>query len=111
MSMPWWIFQLAWPSRTCSFSKAPRHWVNKNNLLNEKFAWGRGYGVFSVSHSGASEAAKYIGGQEEHHRKRSFSEEFRMLVERYGLKWHEDKTVETVPGTSRAPTHPTKVGC
>ena len=56
--------------------------------------------TFSVSHSGVGEVAKYIAGQEEHHRQRSFAEELKLLVERYGLKWQEDKTVETVlPGT------------
>ena len=72
------------------------HWVNENKLVPARFGWGRGYGAFSVSHSGVSEVARYIAKQEEHHRKRSFSEELRLLVERYGLKWHEDETVETV---------------
>ena len=79
---------------------ASSHWINAGNLLAGKFAWGRGYGAFSVSHSGVGEVAKYIAEQEEHHRKRSFSEEVRMLVERYGLKWHGDETVETVLPTS-----------
>jgi hypothetical protein len=57
---------------------------------------GRGYGLFSVSHSGVDEVAKYIAEQEEHHRKRSYSEELRLFVERCGLKWRDDKTVETV---------------
>lgn len=72
------------------------HWINENKLLATKFAWGRGYGAFSVSHSGVGEVANYIATQEEHHRKRSFSEELTLLVKRYGLTWHEDKTVETV---------------
>ena len=63
------------------------HWVNQSNLLPGKFAWGRGYGCFSVSHSGVGEVAKYIANQEEHHRKKSFVEEVRQLVERYGLEW------------------------
>jgi putative transposase len=83
------------------FKGASSHWINERNLLPGKFAWGRGYGAFSVSHSGVGEVAKYIAGQEEHHRKRSFTEELKLLVERYGLKWQGDKTVETVlPGTS-----------
>ncbi len=71
-------------------------WVNENRLLPGKFGWGRGYGVFSVSHSGVPEVANYIARQEEHHKTRSFSEELKRLVERYGLKWREDETVETV---------------
>jgi REP element-mobilizing transposase RayT len=76
------------------------HWINQSRLLAGKFAWGRGYGAFSVSHSGVEEVAKYIAEQEEHHRKRNFSEELRLFVKRYGLSWRDDKTVETVPGTS-----------
>jgi hypothetical protein len=63
-------------------------------MLATKFAWGRGYGAFSVSHSGVGEVAKYIAAQEQHHRKRSFAEELKLLVQRYGLTWHDDKTVE-----------------
>jgi putative transposase len=80
------------------------HWINKGNLLGCKFAWGRGCGAFSVSHSGVAEVANYVAGQEEHHRKRGFGEELRLLVERYGLKWHEDQTVETVSSPPDAPT-------
>src|SRR5258708_29627030 len=78
------------------------HWINQSRLLAGKFAWGRGYGAFSVSHSGVEEVAKYIAGQDEHHRKRNFAEELRLFVERYGLSWHNDKTVETVSATSAA---------
>jgi REP element-mobilizing transposase RayT len=66
------------------------HWINENGLLPGKFGWGRGYGAFSVSQSGAAEVAKYIAKQEEHHRKRSFGEELKLLVERYELRWQED---------------------
>ena len=86
------------------FKGESSHWINQSKLIVGKFGWGRGYGAFSVSHSGVAEVAKYIAEQEEHHRKRSFSDELRLLVERYGLKWHDDKTVETVTMTSDAST-------
>ena len=66
------------------------HWINQGALVPGKFAWGRGYGVFSVSHSGIAEVAKYIATQEEHHRKKSFAEELRLFVEHYQLHWQED---------------------
>ena len=75
---------------------ASSHRINEAGLVPGKFAWCRGYGVFSVSHSGVGDVAKYIARQEEHHRKRGFTEELRLLVERYGLKWHKEETVETV---------------
>src|SRR5215467_8841612 len=46
---------------------ASSHWINQSNLLRAKFAWGRGYGAFSVSHSGIEIVAKYVAGQQEHH--------------------------------------------
>jgi hypothetical protein len=72
------------------------HWINENNLLPCKFAWGHGYGAFSVSHSGTGELARYIATQEQHHLKRNFSDELKLLVERYGLHWHSEETAEAV---------------
>ena len=66
------------------------HWINENNLLADKFGWGRGYGVFSASHSGVREVSNYVANQVEHHRKRSFAEELRRFVARYELQWHDD---------------------
>ena len=66
------------------------HWINENSLLAGKFGWGRGYGAFSVSHSGIGAVSKYVANQQEHHRKRSFLEELRQFVERYELIWHDD---------------------
>src|SRR5207253_224068 len=63
------------------------HSINQNNLVRGRFAWGRGYGAFSVSHSDVDKVANYIARQEEHHRKRSFAEEYELFVKRYGLKW------------------------
>jgi len=73
------------------FKGSSSHWINQSDLVAGKFAWGRGYGAFSVSHSGVAEVAKYITRQEEHHHKRSYSEEIKLLVERYGLTWHDDE--------------------
>ena len=65
------------------------HWVNSNNLLAGKFAWGRGYGAFSVSHSNVDVVARYIADQEEHHRVRTFAEELREFIDLHGLRWHD----------------------
>jgi len=67
------------------------HWVNENNLVPGKFGWQRGYGAFSVSHSGVEEVGAYIANQETHHQKRSFAEELKLLVEKYGLQWHAEE--------------------
>ena len=72
------------------FKGASSHWINEERLVQGKFAWGRGYGAFSVSESNVAEVAAYIAGQEEHHRRRSFDEELQLFVQRHGLQWHDD---------------------
>ncbi len=84
------------------FKGSSSHWINQSELLPGRFAWGRGYGIFSVSHSGVGEVAQYIATQEDHHRKRSYVEELARLVERYGLKWREEETAKPVPTVSDA---------
>jgi putative transposase len=54
-------------------------------------AWGGGYGAFSVSHSDVARVARYIANQEEHHRKRTYAEEYELFVKRYGLEWRSEK--------------------
>jgi REP element-mobilizing transposase RayT len=81
---------------------ASSHWINEQNLVPGKFAWGRGYGSFSVSQSDTDRVCAYIAGQEEHHRTKTFAEEYQRFVEVYGLVWKEEETVETVPSQPEA---------
>ena len=53
------------------------------------FAWQAGYGAFSVSASNVEDVTSYIRNQPEHHRTRSFQEEFRRLLERYQVEYDE----------------------
>lgn len=73
------------------FKGSSSHWINQNHLVKGRFAWGRGYGAFSVSHSDVGKVANYIARQEEHHRKRTFAEEYAMFIERYGLEWRDEE--------------------
>jgi putative transposase len=54
-----------------------------------KFHWQDGYGAFSVSESNRSAAQAYVEGQEQHHRRRSFQEEYRLLLEKHGVPFDE----------------------
>ncbi len=65
------------------------HDVNEQRILRGRFSWGRGYGAFSVSHSDVGRVAAYIANQEKHHRKKTFGEEFKLFVNKYGLEWHD----------------------
>jgi REP element-mobilizing transposase RayT len=54
-----------------------------------EFYWQRGYGMFSVSPTLLAPAELYVRDQEEHHKKKTFQEEFRELLERYGIAYDE----------------------
>jgi len=51
----------------------------KNSIL--KFHWQDGYGAFTVSRSKVDAVLAYIDGQLEHHRKRTFQEEYLKMLE------------------------------
>ena len=51
------------------------------------FSWQEGYGAFSVSSSNLDAVAQYIRNQEAHHRKFSFEEEFRKLLEKHDVEF------------------------
>ena len=53
------------------------------------FFWQGGYGAFSIGESQLRALVSYIGEQEEHHRHLSFQEEFRRLLDRYGVAYDE----------------------
>jgi putative transposase len=72
------------------YKGASSHWINEEKLLRGRFSWGRGYGAFSVSQSDVEKVAQYIARQEEHHRKKTFREEYELFVKKYGLEWHDD---------------------
>jgi putative transposase len=59
-------------------------WMNQHG---SKFAWQEGYGAFSVSASNKKAVIEYIADQPRHHEKRSFEDEFRLLLERSGVSY------------------------
>ena len=67
-----------------SFKGESSYWINDNNLTQNKFKWQRGYGAFSVSTSQLEKVKYYIANQEEHHRVKTFSEEYNNWKNKYG---------------------------
>lgn len=59
------------------------YWVNRNKLTKTKFEWQDEYIAVSVSESNADKVRRYIQNQEEHHRKKSFSEEYDDFMKRH----------------------------
>jgi putative transposase len=56
-----------------------------------RFEWQKGYGAFSVSPSLLATVQAYIRNQAEHHRGRSFEEEFRALLEKSGVAYDAER--------------------
>lgn len=64
-------------------------WIKGNWPERPSFAWQAGYGAFSVGARDIEAEARYITNQEEHHRKKTFQEEFRYLLEITGTPYDE----------------------
>ena len=63
-------------------------WVHEDIKL-PAFAWQEGYGAFTVSASKRQAVHDYIANQEEHHRRRTFQEEYLELLQRSGVEYDE----------------------
>ena len=64
-------------------------WINERKFINSKFAWQEGYGAFSYSHSHLDRVIKYILNQEEHHRKKTFVDEYRSMLKAFEIEYDE----------------------
>lgn len=62
-------------------------WINQNKITQSKFGWQDDYWAVSVSESQVERVRKYINGQEEHHRTKTFEEEVSEFMEKYGWKY------------------------
>ncbi len=63
-------------------------WIH-DEIGDKSFAWQEGYGAFTVSSSQCETVREYIAKQEEHHRKRTFKEEYLELLQRCGAAYDE----------------------
>jgi len=82
--------------KTLSVSKALQllkgnssKWIHDTFPKFHSFEWQEGYGAFSVGISAVHATVRYICDQAEHHRKRSFREEFVAMLRRHGLDYDE----------------------
>jgi putative transposase len=83
-------------SRTCEASEMVKEIKRSSSLwLKDKFpdlrdfAWQNGYGIFSIGFSQVDTVRDYIGGQDVHHRKISFQDEYRNFLKRYEIEFDE----------------------
>ena len=64
-------------------------WLKTQGRDLEPFHWQNGYGAFSIGQSAVEEVKAYIANQSEHHRVKTFEEEFRAFLIRYEIDFDE----------------------
>ena len=69
--------------------KPSSKWIKVTEIRYRGFFWQRGYAAFSVSPSQLGAVLQYVKRQEEHHRTRTFQEEYRELLLRHGIEFDE----------------------
>lgn len=68
--------------------------INEENWFNGKFSWQEGYGAFSYSKSQIDSVVNYILNQDEHHKKRNFSEEYLEFLSRFEIEYKDEYLFE-----------------
>ena len=83
-------------SRTISIAKLIEEmktessaWLKTKASALSGFYWQAGYGAFSVSQSNVQPVKRYIAGQEEHHRRQTYQDEFRTFLRKHEIEWDE----------------------
>jgi putative transposase len=69
--------------------KTSSKWIKGLDSKYRQFYWQRGYGAFSVSPSQLNAVLEYVENQTGHHRSRSFQEEYRDFLRKYGVEFDE----------------------
>jgi len=64
-------------------------WIHDTFPDMHQFAWQTGYGAFAVSYSNLDHVRDYVANQQEHHRARTFKEEFLALLKRHNIEYDE----------------------
>ena len=73
-------------------------WIKANKLSRFKFEWQKGYGAFTHSRSQMDAVTKYVLNQEEHHKKRSFQEEYLEILRKNDIEFKDEYVFEFFDG-------------
>jgi REP element-mobilizing transposase RayT len=65
-------------------------WINEKGFVNSKFSWQNGFGAFTVSQSGVKPVIRYIENQEQHHKTKTFQEEYIRYLEEYEVDYNPE---------------------
>ena len=69
--------------------KSTNVFINEHNLTKFKFSWQSGFGAFSYSQSQLDNVIAYIMNQKEHHKKKTFKEEYLLLLKKFEVTYND----------------------
>lgn len=72
-----------------NIKKSSSIWIKQKDKKCQFFSWQAGYGVFSLGASQLKDVMKYIDNQREHHKKKTFRQEFLDILEKYEVEYDE----------------------
>ena len=70
--------------------------INEKKLCPSKFQWQEGFGAFSYSQSGVMNVIKYIQSQKEHHKKKTFKEEYIEFLRNFEIEYNTGHLFEWI---------------
>lgn len=76
--------------------KSSNSFVNEKKFVKFKFDWQEGFGAFSYSHSALDNVIAYIQNQKEHHKKKSFREEYKDFLMKFKIEYKEEYLFEWI---------------
>jgi hypothetical protein len=75
-------------------------WINAKQFVNGRFSWQEGYGAFSYSKSQVPAVIQYVRNQKQHHRDRTFIDEYHDLLKKFGVPFEERYSFSPVENPS-----------
>jgi putative transposase len=77
--------------------------IKEQNWLQGPFKWQEGYGAFSHARSQLDTVVRYILNQPDHHRKRTFQEEYLNMLNKAGIAYNDAYLFDWLDDTRQAP--------
>ena len=78
-------------------------WINDKKLVRGKFSWQEGYGAFSYSNSEIPTIIQYIINQTEHHKRKTFTEEYHEMLKAFDVDFNDKYIFKPVDIDYRVP--------
>ena len=76
--------------------KSSNEFINVKKFSKLKFEWQEGYGAFSYSHSALNNVIAYIQKQKEHHKRKSFREEYEDFLMKFEIEYKKEYLFESI---------------